>query len=305
MGRESASLNQELKARIQKLAEPLEPIPTTLPPRLTKLPSIKVVLFDVYGTLLISGADDVDTDSSIQHGNRAFREALAELDVNFESGVDSYDFSNLLFDKITAYRHKKREEGVEFPEVNILHIWESVFRELEANEIIQPGYSDDFEFMQKFGVEFELRFNPCWPMPHTKELLSTLRSEKIMGIISNSQFYTPLTLESLTNSSLEKLGFDASLLYWSYAQEIAKPDTNFFKPAIQQLQDRREISPEQILYIGNDMLNDIYPADTLGMHTALFAGDQRSLRLRENDERTSTLEPSLQLTDLLQLQECV
>ncbi len=39
----------------------------------------------------------------------------------------------------------------------------------------------------------------------------------------------------------------------------------------------------------------------LGLKTALFAGDQRSLRLREHDPRCSTLEPDLIITKLSQL----
>lgn len=40
------------------------------------------------------------------------------------------------------------------------------------------------------------------------------------------------------------------------------------------------IESSQTLYVGNDMLNDIYPAQQLGLKTAFFAGDQRSLRKR-------------------------
>ncbi len=305
MDSESASLNRHLKARIQKLAEPLEPIPSPLSPRLKRLSSIKAVLFDVYGTLLISGAGEVNTDSSTKHGNKAFQEALEEFSIPVEPGVASYNVSTLLFNTISAIRQKKRDQGIDYPEINILHVWKSVFRQLEADEIIRVGHANDDKFLRKFGVEFELRFNPCWTMPNAKELLSTLRSDKIMGIISNSQFYTPLTLEALTDTNLEKLGFDPSLLYWSYEQEIAKPDINFFKPPVRHLRNTHDIRPEEILYLGNDMLNDMYPADALGMQTALFAGDQRSLRLRENDQRTKNLEPTLQITDMLQLQECV
>jgi len=49
------------------------------------------------------------------------------------------------------------------------------------------------------------------------------------------------------------------------------------------------------------MLNDIYPANAIGFQTALFAGDQRSLRLRTDDPRCVNLKPDLVLTDLAQL----
>ena len=65
------------------------------------------------------------------------------------------------------------------------------------------------------------------------------------------------------------------------------------------------ISAAEALYVGNDMLNDITPAHALGFRTALFAGDARSLRLRENDERVAGIEPDLVLTDLAQILHCV
>jgi len=49
------------------------------------------------------------------------------------------------------------------------------------------------------------------------------------------------------------------------------------------------------------MLNDIYPAQKVGFQTALFAGDKRSLRLRNDDPRCKNLKPDLVITDLIQL----
>ena len=53
--------------------------------------------------------------------------------------------------------------------------------------------------------------------------------------------------------------------------------------------------------LGNDMLNDIYPARNVGFQTALFAGDKRSLRLRTEDPRCRDLTSDLVVTDLGQL----
>ena len=74
---------------------------------------------------------------------------------------------------------------------------------------------------------------------------------------------------------------------------------------MQHLQHQYGISPEETLYVGNDKLNDIWPAAQLGLKTALFAGDQRSLRLREDDTRCSDLEPDLIITKLSQLPDLI
>jgi putative hydrolase of the HAD superfamily len=49
------------------------------------------------------------------------------------------------------------------------------------------------------------------------------------------------------------------------------------------------------------MLNDIYPARKAGFTTALFAGDKRSLRLRQDDPRCANISADLVITDLYQL----
>jgi putative hydrolase of the HAD superfamily len=73
-----------------------------------------------------------------------------------------------------------------------------------------------------------------------------------------------------------------------------------FQTAAQKLKERG-ILPPHVLYIGNDMLNDIYPAKATGFQTALFAGDRRSLRLRADDPRCKHLNADLVITDLDQL----
>lgn len=60
-----------------------------------------------------------------------------------------------------------------------------------------------------------------------------------------------------------------------------------------------------MLFIGNDRLKDIYPAHRVGMKTCLFAGDQRSLRLREGDSMVQGIEPDFIVDDLQQLLDIV
>ena len=66
-----------------------------------------------------------------------------------------------------------------------------------------------------------------------------------------------------------------------------------------------KLGPAEVLAVGNDMLNDVLPARETGFRTALFAGDARSLRLREGDPRLDVFSPDLVLTDLDQLPECL
>ncbi len=49
------------------------------------------------------------------------------------------------------------------------------------------------------------------------------------------------------------------------------------------------------------MKNDILPSKKIGMMSALFAGDSRSLRLRENISECRCFPPDIVITDLIQL----
>ena len=61
----------------------------------------------------------------------------------------------------------------------------------------------------------------------------------------------------------------------------------------------------EAVYVGNDMLNDVWAASEAGLRTAWFAGDSRSCRPREDDSRCRGLVPDVVLTSLMQLPECL
>jgi putative hydrolase of the HAD superfamily len=61
------------------------------------------------------------------------------------------------------------------------------------------------------------------------------------------------------------------------------------------------VSPEEVLYVGNDMRNDIMPATKVGFQGVLFAGDSRSLRLRQKDASCANLIPKATITELNQI----
>jgi putative hydrolase of the HAD superfamily len=138
-------------------------------------------------------------------------------------------------------------------------------------------------------------------MPQLTKMLTFCRKQKLLlGIISNAQFYTPMLFKWFCNSDEQNLGFDPGLLFYSFEYRVAKPSPALFEMAADKL-NARGIQPVEILYVGNDMLNDIYPAHIVGFQTALFAGDRRSLRLRTEDPRCAELSPELVLTDLGEL----
>lgn len=273
------------KAFIQKHIRRLTPLSTGLSPAGQLRENIRCLLFDVYGTLFISGSGDI---GAFKQGAGRIKE-ISELLNKYGVRKNSQTLLDELQAAIQSRHAELRRQGNDFPEVRIDQIWQQVLQIKEQ------------ETARQFALEFELITNPAYPMPNLANLLSACRKkEKIMGIISNAQFYTPWLFRWFLNADPEDLGFNAELMFYSYRYETAKPSPILFKMAAESLR-AGGIEPPAVLYLGNDMLNDIYPARNAGFQTALFAGDKRSLRLRTDDPRCKSLTADLVITDLSQL----
>lgn len=269
--------------------KPLKPIPTSIGKRGDPLTGINCVLFDIYGTLLISASGDIGIT---QNNNQAI-EKLEHVIKKFRIDSDPLTLMIALKRTIASTHQAKKEKGILFPEIEIDRIWMQVLNDRRR------------EFVRKFALEYELAVNPVFPMPHLEELLQTCRSKKIqMGLISNAQFYTPCLFQWLLGALPEDLGFHPDLIFLSYQVGYAKPSLELFQTAAEALA-RLNIQTHTVLFMGNDMLNDILPAKQTGFKTALFAGDERSLRLRQEDPRCRNLSADIVLTDLNQLFEFI
>ena len=297
----SSNVASSIKENIKHLCSEKEPIQTEIKPDLKKLKGIKAVYFDVYGTILISG-----TEPGIRN-NRERQIELLNVSLK-EFGVDVKEDAAeegiaLLHKGIEAYHAKKREEGIDYPEVDIILIWENVITELIKKGLIS---SLEIEKVPEFLTDFVIRYDDPWLMPGLNETIEGLHETgKKTGIISNSSFYTPYTLEALAEKDLSEMGFKEPDCFWSFAEDIAKPSVQFYEIAKAHLKSAYNIEAEEMLFVGNDMLNDVYPANKAGFKTALFAGDLRSLRLREGDSRVENLTPDITITELTQILECI
>lgn len=265
---------------------PLEPLPTGLSSEGALRHPVRAVLFDVYGTLFICASGDAagipENSGRIPKTLSAFAK---ELDIRIPADELVFEYRKTVEEVYNGLKTR----GVDFPEVQIDEIWREI---LGAN---------DTRKARKFALGFELIVNPVYPMPHLYETISHFSKEPYKtGIISNAQFYTPLTFEYFCGKPPENMGFEPSLVFYSFRWGRAKPSPQLFENAAGGLSDYK-IQPQNVLFVGNDMLTDIVPARAQGFQTALFAGDYRSLRLREDDPRCRNVVPDIRITDLLEL----
>jgi len=273
------------KDLFEKYLTPLSPLPTPLNQSGKLDKKIKCVLFDIYGTLFISDSGDIGTVKKILQETGKIKHLLEKFKIKINAKMILNDF----FETIEKQHEKSRKKGIDFPEIEIDKIWMRVIGD------------DNPERARAFALEFELIANPVYPMPNLKELLRELKNRHIiLGIISNAQFFTPYLFDWFLKSDLKNLGFEPNLILFSYKFGHAKPSPFLFKTASTRLEDMN-IPTDSVLYVGNDMLNDIYPAQKTGFKTGLFAGDARSLRLRQDEPTCSEISADIVITDLVQL----
>ncbi len=288
--------------------EKLKPIPTSFCPNLkSDSPDhVKAVIFDIYGTLLISSSGDIDQATLNKENLRDAMEAGGFDFKNCKSEVCSFLLEQLQ-QKIAAQHNELRSHGHPFPDVDIFKVWKGMFEEAEKNGLLKltgkESWTDTI-------FVFEILSNKVYPMPAMKETLQAIQNDGIpMGIVSNAQFYTPiimnyfLTGEFSTKQEIEL--FQEDLSVFSYKELRAKPDTALFSKFMPTLESKYGIKPSEAVFVGNDMLKDVYTASKAGLKTVLFAGDERSLRLREKDSRVKGMFPDYIINELSQLTKII
>lgn len=295
---DSASYQTPWVSKIISQRHPLEPIDTDVAHKLSLLEQVRCVVFDVYGTLLVSGSGDVgsaDTTGHVDHIADAF------ADCGLQLAADSIPTLGALRELIESTNRASQSPDCPKPEVDIVAIWRQLLTDHGLNLI-----ADDTSIVVQIATAFEARSNPTWPMPGAADLIAKLKSSGVkMGIVSNAQIFTPALVENLCGaSSLEQAGFDLDLSIFSNRFRQSKPGPRLFDVLLRALTSKR-ILPQQVVYVGNDMLNDIYAASRAGLRTAWFAGDKRSCRRRSDDLRCSGVNPDIVLGSILDLQKCL
>ncbi len=244
---------------------------------------IRAVAFDIYGTLVISASGDISTGED----TGAAGETLKGLFGDHGIKQSPEDIKTLLNKAILDEHQKLKGRGIDYPEVDILRIWRgiSAVRHL------------DMRNLELFAAAYEAIVNPVCPMPGLSSCLSAIKDRGIpMGMVSNAQFYTPFMFPAFLGKSLPQLGFHPDLMIFSYQTGQGKPSTSLYSTLAERLKTLQNpghpfstIHPKNCLYLGNDLLKDVWAASQRGFQTGLFAGDARSFRPRQDDCRCINL----------------
>ncbi len=300
-------MGQDLRNYIGQLLDnqsPVLPSETGVKEQIKPNPELKVVIFDIYGTLLVSSSGDVEqSDFNIKNLQRALIDGGYIIFDDIPQGAFRFMIDDFKY-TILEHHKKKKAKGIPFPEINISKVWKDVLERAEDKVWIKKGKQ---ACIKQFVITFEVLSNRVYPMPGMQEIINDFKKMGIpLGIVSNAQFYTPLIMNHyLNNESGEEMipPFDPDLTVFSFKLGKGKPDSFLYESLIPALKKKYNAKPSEVLFVGNDMLNDVYAANKAGFKTALFAGDKRSLRWRE--DKVGDLKPDLIITDLQQLKKVI
>lgn len=288
----------ELQVLARSLLQPREPIPVEIVEHLEPIRGIRAILFDVYGTLLVSVSGDIGSAEDDPGGaEAAFRAAAGDAGLSV-AGDAPLDVQARWRSAVRARHTERRAHGVEHPEIDVRDAWTELCREWAIERRLERAPEPDA--IERLALSYECRTNPVWPMPGFPRIIADLRPRMRVGIVSNAQFYTPILLEELGRSPLDRLGVEPDLCAWSFEHGVAKPSPALLGKLVERL-FRDGIRPHEIAVVGNDASKDIAPARWLGVAGILFAGDRRSLRYDGEAVADPNARPSAIIRDLRSL----
>lgn len=286
-----------------------QPVPADVSPQLADFSGVRAVFWDVYGTLF--GVSVGDLQQTLEYEDRLAQAAGMVIE---EFGL-ALPLTQLYPDRsahialrdrylqlIAESHERSRTAGIEYPEVVIEIIWKSILEDCQ-----HLGYETGLEepvldTAYRIAYYFDASIQHNYLYPGIAQCLTELAKANLtQGIISNAQFYTPIQLRRLLREELRRDDveleefFDESLVCFSYELGYSKPNPGAFQNA-NAILAKRGIQPEQIVYIGNDMLNDIWAAAQAGWRTLLLAVDESQTVLRENEPKCDTLRPDAIVT---------
>ena len=283
----------------------IKPSPTNLKPFIRSDSGIRAVVFDIYGTILVSASGDID-EFVISTENLKISLDAAGIEIVRNHTEPRKILTGILGsfkEAIKSYHQSEQSENLPYPEIDILKIWEQIIMDNAKRNRLKLNSP---LCIKCFTFVFEVLSNRVYPMPGMKDVIKELADKNIpLGIISNAQFYTPVILHFFMHDKVTETEtvppFDPDLTIFSYQHRRSKPDTSLFELLKKNCQTKYGINADEILFVGNDMFRDIYPACLAGFKTALFAGDTKSLRLRQERNELKKIAPDFIITDLRQI----
>jgi FMN phosphatase YigB (HAD superfamily) len=284
-------------------------------PHLVRLPQVRAVTWNVYGTLLcISGGDlafehpqqfimDVALDKTIQ-------EFKMWGSMSRKPGQPA-EYMRQIYSQVLT-EQQSLPAGVEKnPEMVADKLWEAILKKLLQKDYrFDAGFYGSLnEFSRKVAYFFHASLQGTAAYPGAADALRHVHNGGLpQGLLADGQCFTTVQLQrglaaQSADVQLDEL-IDPELRSLSYEVRARKPSERLFRHSLSALA-QRGITSDQVLHVGSRLSQDIIPAKRLGMKTALFAGDRGSLVATPEQLKELPSRPDVLLTELAQIADVV
>ncbi len=289
--------------------------PAKAKPALKRLPQVRVVLYNLYGTLLAIPTGQL----LFEHANdfimsMALEKTIHEFkmwqSMSRKPGQPS-EYMRELYQRALYDLRDLGNPGEKYPEVPSDKLWENLIKKL-----FQKDYSFDThfygalnEYSAKVAYFFHASLQGVTAYPGAAQTLAALDQAGIaQGLLADGQVFSRVQLKRALHDQADHLPLDDWLpetrCFLSFAPRARKPSETLFQYAVDML-ERADIGPSEVLHVGTHLERDIAPARKLGMRSALFAGDKTSLHASPEQLKDTRFRPDVLITELVQLKEVV
>jgi len=215
---------------------------------------IRALLFDVNGTLI-----DIETDDGLEEIYRAIGHFLTYQGIS----LHRWEVRDLYFQLMQRQRAESAET---FAEWDAVEIWREILRN-KASDYTRSLPPEKLEHLPLFLAELHrgIARKRLRLFPQVQETLDQLCSLYHMAVVTDAQ--SAYAVPELRAVELLKY-FNPIIVSGDYGYR--KPDPRIFQKALDAVQAR----PEQAIFIGNDLYQDIFGAQQLGMKAIFVSYNQ-------------------------------
>jgi FMN phosphatase YigB (HAD superfamily) len=293
-----------------------EPTPAKAKKHLVKLPGVRAVLWNVYGTLLsIAGGEVWFTHPQPFVMQVALDKTVQEFkmwsSMSRRPGQPA-EYLGMLYEQALLKQRMASGGGNEkLPEISSERLWESLIKIL-----CQKDYKFDASFfgsLNEFARKVAYFFHRCLQetecYPGAADAMLTIATRGVrQGLLADAQSFTTLQLQRGLAAQLPTIRLndllDDDLRLLSCEMHGRKPSERIFRKVLAAVKEQG-LEPEQVLHVGNSMTRDLVLSRRVGMRTALFAGDKDSLQATPEQLKDPSSRPDVLLTDLSQLADVI
>ncbi len=215
---------------------------------------IRALLFDVNGTLI-----DIETDDGLEEIYRDIGHFLVYQGIS----LHRWEVRDLYFQIMQQQRAESAETFVEWDAVEV---WRE-FLQNKASDYTRSLPSEKLEQLPLFLAELHrgIARKRLRLYPQVQETLDQLCPLYHMAVVTDAQ--SAYAVPELHAVELLKY-FNPIIVSGDYGYR--KPDSRLFQKALDVLQVR----PDQAIFLGNDLYQDIFGAQQVGMKAIFVSYDQ-------------------------------